>query len=115
MLEFIRRNFRWFAGGFTLTYFSSFGQTYFISASVSEWQAAFGLTHGDFGRIFMFATLASAFCLPLVGRLVDVVPAHRMIALVVPVLTGAALLASYASSVPILAVAVFCCGCSVRA
>ncbi len=43
MLEFIRRNFRWIAGGFMLTYFSSFGQTYFISASVSEWQAAFGL------------------------------------------------------------------------
>jgi len=107
MLEFIRRNFRWIAGGFMLTYFSSFGQTYFISASVSEWQAAFGLTHGEFGRIYMFATLASALCLPLVGRLVDVVQAHRMIALVVPVLTGAALLAGYASSVPILVVAVF--------
>jgi MFS family permease len=107
MLEFIRRNFRWIAGGFMLTYFSSFGQTYFISASVSEWQAAFGLTHGEFGRIYMFATLASALCLPLVGRLVDVVQAHRMIALVVPVLTGAVLLAGYASSVPILVVAVF--------
>ena len=107
MLEFIRRNFRWIAGGFMLTYFSSFGQTYFISASVSEWQAAFGLTHGEFGRIYMFATLASALCLPLVGRLVDVVQAHRMIALVVPVLTGAALLAGYASSLPILVVAVF--------
>ena len=107
MLEFIRRNFRWIAGGFMLTYFSSVGQTYFISASVSEWQAAFGLTHGEFGRIYMFATLASALCLPFVGRLVDVVQAHRMIALVVPVLTGAALLAGYASSVPILVVAVF--------
>ena len=41
MLEFIRHNFRWIAGGFMLTYFSSFGQTYFISASVSEWRAAF--------------------------------------------------------------------------
>ena len=90
-----------------LTYFSSFGQTYFISASVAEWQAAFGLTHGEFGRIYMFATLASALCLPLVGRLVDVVQAHRMIALVVPVLAGAALLAGYASSVPILVVAIF--------
>ena len=90
-----------------LTYFSSFGQTYFISASVSEWQAAFGLSHGEFGRLYMFATLASALCLPLVGRLVDVVQAHRMIALVVPVLAGATLLAGYASSVPVLVVAVF--------
>jgi MFS family permease len=107
MLEFIRRNFRWIAGGFMLTYFSSFGQTYFISASVAEWQAAFGLTHGEFGRIYMFATLASAVCLPLVGRLVDVVQAHRMIALVVPVLAGAALLAGNATSVPILVGAIF--------
>ena len=90
-----------------LTYFSSFGQTYFISASVSEWQAAFGLSHGEFGRLYMFATLASALCLPIVGRLVDLVPAHRMIALVVPVLAGAALLAGYASSVPVLVAAVF--------
>ena len=107
MLAFIRSNFRWIAGGFMLTYFSSFGQTYFISASVSEWQAAFGLSHGEFGRLYMFATLASALCLPFVGRLVDVVQAHRMIALVVPVLAGAALLAGYASSVPVLVFAVF--------
>jgi len=107
MLEFIRRNFRWIAGGFMLTYFSSFGQTYFISASVSEWRAVFGLTHGEFGRIYMFATLASALCLPFVGRLLDVVQAHRMIALVVPVLAGAALLAGYAFSLPILILAIF--------
>jgi MFS family permease len=107
MLAFIGRNFRWIAGGLMLTFFSSIGQTYFISASVAEWQAAFSLSHGEFGRLYMFATLASALCLPFVGRLVDVVPPHRMIALVTPVLAGAALLAGYASSVPVLIVAVF--------
>ncbi|MDX2412129.1 MAG: MFS transporter [Woeseiaceae bacterium] len=107
MLAFIRHNFRWIAGGFTLTYFSSFGQTYFISASVSEWQAAFGLSHGEFGRLYMFATLASALCLPIVGRLVDLVPPHRMIAVVAFILAGAALLAGYASSLPVLVIAVF--------
>jgi MFS family permease len=107
VFEFIRRNFRWIAGGFMLTYFSSFGQTYFISASVAEWQAAFGLTHGEFGRIYMFATLASALCLPFVGRLLDVVQAYRMIALVVPVLAGAAILAGYATSLTVLICAMF--------
>ncbi|MEO0996438.1 MAG: MFS transporter [Pseudomonadota bacterium] len=107
MLSFIKRNFRWIAGGFMLTYFSSFGQTYFISASVSEWQAAFGLSHGEFGRLYMFATLASALCLPWIGRLLDVVPPHRMVVLVVPVLAGAAIAAGYASSVPALVAAVF--------
>ena len=90
-----------------LTFFSSLGQTYFISASVSEWQVAFGLSHGEFGRLYMFATLASALCLPFVGRLVDVVQAHRIVAVVAPVLAGASLLAGYASSVPMLVAAVF--------
>ena len=107
MLAFLRSNFRWIAGGFTLTYFSSIGQTYFISASVAEWQAAFDLSHGEFGRLYMFATLASAICLPFVGRLVDVVRADHMIALVLPILAVAALLAGYASSIPILVLAIF--------
>ena len=107
MLDFIKRNFRWVAGGFVLTYFSSVGQTYFVSASVAQWQAAFGLSHGEFGRLYMFATLASAACLPFVGRLIDIMPAPRLIAMVVPVLAAAALLAGYATSVPMLVAAVF--------
>ena len=107
MLAFLKSNFRWIAGGFTLTFFSSVGQTYFISASVAEWQAAFDLSHGEFGRLYMFATLASAICLPFVGRLVDVVRADYMIMLVVPILGLAALLAGYASSIPVLVVAIF--------
>jgi MFS family permease len=107
MFAFLRENFRWIAGGFLLTYFSSFGQTFFVSASIAEWQAAFDLSHGEFGRLYMFATLASALCLPFLGRLVDVVPEHRSILLVVPVLAAATLLAAYAPSVTVLAVAIF--------
>ena len=107
MLAFLRRNFRWIAGGFLLTYFSSFGQTYFISASVAEWQAAFELSHGEFGRLYMLATLASAMSLPWVGRLVDVIPEARMVAIVVPLLAGAALLAAYAPNVALLTVAIY--------
>lgn len=107
MLAFLRRNFRWIAGGFLLTFFSSFGQTYFISASVAEWQSAFGLSHGEFGRLYMLATLASAMSLPFVGRLVDVVPEARMVALVIPLLAGAALLAAYAPNVLLLTLAIF--------
>ena len=107
MLKFIGHNFRWIAGGFTLTYFSSFGQTYFISASIAEWQSAFDLSHGEIGRLYMFATLASALCLPFLGRLVDQIPAHKMIALVMPVLAGATLMAGYAPSVTVLVIAIF--------
>lgn len=107
MPGFIKRNFRWIAGGFALTYFSSFGQTYFVSASVGEWQAAFDLTHGEFGRLYMYATLASAACLPFIGRLVDHVSANKMIAFVIPVLAGATLLAGFATSLALLIFAIF--------
>jgi MFS family permease len=107
VLKFIQSNFRWIAGGFVLTFFSSFGQTYFIAASVSEWRAAFDLSHGEFGRLYMFATLASALCLPFIGRMVDHVSAHRMIAFVIPVLAGATLMAGFASSVLVLTIAIF--------
>lgn len=107
MLSFIRQNFRWIAGGFLLTYFSSFGQTFFVSASVAEWRAEFGLSHGEFGRLYMFATLASALCLPLIGRLVDVIAEHRVILVVVPVLAAATVMAAYAPTVAVLALAIF--------
>ena len=107
MQRFIKQNFRWIAGGFALTFFASFGQTYFISASIAEWQAAFGLSHGEFGRLYMYATLGSAACLPFLGRLVDYVAANKMIAFVVPVLASAALLAGFATSLAPLVFAIF--------
>jgi MFS family permease len=107
MIDFLKHNARWIAGGFLLTYFSSFGQTFFISASIAEWQAAFGLSHGEIGRLYMFATLVSAVCLPFVGRLVDIIPEHKTILIVVPVLAGATLLAAYAPSVAVLVIAIF--------
>jgi MFS family permease len=106
MYAFLTRNFRWIAGGFLLTFFSSFGQTFFVSASVAQWQATFDLSHGEFGRLYMLATLASALCLPMVGRMVDVMPEHRTILIVVPILATATLLAAYATSIWMLAIAI---------
>ena len=107
MIDFLKNNARWIAGGFLLTYFSSFGQTFFISASIAEWQAAFDLSHGEIGRLYMFATLASAMCLPFLGRIVDVVAEHKTILIVVPVLAAATLLAAYAPTVTVLVAAIF--------
>lgn len=107
MLYFLKDNFRWIAGGILLTYLSSFGQTFFISGSIGEWQASFDLSHGEIGRLYMLATLASAICLPFVGRLVDVMPAHRVVLIIVPVLAAAAVLAAHAPSVAVLLVAIF--------
>ncbi|MEM7763846.1 MAG: MFS transporter [Pseudomonadota bacterium] len=107
MLQFIRQNFRWLLGGFVLTFFSSFGQTYFIAASIGEWQGQFGLSHGEIGRLYMLATLTSAISLPWVGKLVDVVSEPRVLLIVIPMLALATVLAAFAWSVFSLFLAIY--------
>ena len=107
MLSFLRANFRWIAGGFLLAFFSSYGQTFFIAGSVAEWQEKFDLSHGEFGRLFMLATLASAIVLPFIGRIVDVIPEHRAILLVMPGLAVATIIVTIAPSVLVLTFGLF--------
>ncbi len=107
MANFFIKNFRWIAGGFLLTFLSSFGQTFFISASIAEWQNNFSLSHGGFGRLYMLATLMSALTLPFLGRLVDIWPEHKVIMLVAPMLGLACIMAAYAPSIPVLIFAIY--------
>lgn len=70
-LQFIGKNKRWLAAGALLTAGSTFGQTYFIALFGAQIRAAFELSHGDFGFLYMAATLASALTLVQLGRLAD--------------------------------------------
>lgn len=70
-IDFIRHNIRWLLGGLILTFFSSFGQTYFIALFSVEIRETFSLSHGDFGVIYMAGTLGSAVTLVWLGRVVD--------------------------------------------
>eukprot|EP01047_Picozoa_sp_COSAG01_P005505 COSAG01_NODE_189_length_22626_cov_14.868868_9_plen_412_part_00 len=65
------RNARWLLGGLLLTFFSSFGQTFFISLFSGEIRAAFDLSDGEFGAIYMAGTLASAVTLIKLGKTLD--------------------------------------------
>jgi MFS family permease len=107
MLTFYRQNARWLLGGFMLTCFSGFGQTYFISIWGSEIRAAFQLSHGDFGLIYMIATLGSALVLPFVGRLVDIASVATTSVIVIVMLVIATLTMSQANSLPVLFFAIF--------
>ncbi len=107
MITFVRHNFRWIAGGFLLTYLSSFGQTFFISASAGHWRTQFDLSHGEFGGFYMIATLASAMCLPFLGKIVDVWPEQKVILLCAPILAAACVLAGLAPSIIVLTLAIF--------
>ena len=72
--SFIRENLRWLFAGLLLTFFSSFGQTYFISLVAGDLRAEFDLSHGEFGGLYMAATLLSALSLTFVGKVVDSQP-----------------------------------------
>ncbi|WP_349361012.1 MFS transporter [Stappia sp.] len=71
---FVRDNARWLGAGLLLTFFSSFGQTFFISLIAGDLRAEFDLSHGDFGGLYMAATLLSAASLTVIGKVVDTRP-----------------------------------------
>jgi len=95
MLQFMRHNARWLAAGFLLSMFSSFGQTFFIGLSGAAFQARFDLSGGEFGLLYMAATLGSAAMLPWIGRSMDVMRGAVVAAFVIPGLAAACLLAAW--------------------
>lgn len=107
ILTFLRDNARWVAGGFLLTLFSSFGQTYFISLSAGDIRAEYGLSHGGFGTIYMIATLASAATLPQLGKLVDRISVASTVALAAPVLALACVLMAWSRSLVLLVLSIY--------
>lgn len=106
-LTFLRDNARWVAGGFLLTFFSSFGQTYFISLSAGDIRAEYGLSHGGFGTLYMLATLASAATLPQLGKIVDRISVASTVLLAAPVLAIACILMAWSTSLVLLVLAVY--------
>jgi sugar phosphate permease len=106
-LHFLRDNARWVAGGFLLTFFSSFGQTFFISLSAGEIRADYGLSHGDFGAIYMLATLASAASLPQVGKIIDRISVSATVLLAAPMLALACVIMAWSRSLALLVLAIY--------
>lgn len=82
------------AFAFALTYFSSFGQTFFVSLFVPAWLGSFGLTPGGFGALYACATVAGALLLAPAGARLDVLALPRFTtAVLIGLGTGCALLA----------------------
>jgi MFS family permease len=107
IFTFLRENARWVAGGFLLTFFSSFGQTYFISLSAGDIRAEYDLSHGGFGTLYMLATLASAATLPQLGKIVDRISVASTVLLAAPVLAVACILMAWSRSLMLLLLAVY--------
>lgn len=75
-IRFLRENASWLGAGLLLAFASSFGQTFFISLFGGQLRAELGLSHGQFGGLYMAATLLSAVTLVYMGGIVDRVDAR---------------------------------------
>ena len=58
-------NFKVILFGFIFTFFSSFGQSFFLGLFNSSIRDALSISHGQFGSIYASATLLSSFILSL--------------------------------------------------
>lgn len=68
---FLRFNYRFLIFGLAAAFFSSFGQTFFISLSSQYIRTEYSLSHGEFGLIYSCGTLASGCMLIWAGRQID--------------------------------------------
>ena len=57
--------------GFIFTFFSSFGQSFFLGLFNSSIRDALSITHGQFGSIYASATLLSSLILVWIGKKID--------------------------------------------
>ncbi len=106
--RFLAENARWLMGGFLLTFFSSFGQTFFISLSGGAIIKEYGLTNGSWGLLYMIATLGSALTLPFLGRIVDFRSVASTVQLVIPALVLASMVMAFSNSLIVLILVLYC-------
>ncbi|RWB05129.1 MFS transporter [Mesorhizobium sp.] len=104
---FVVNNVRWLAGAFLLTLVSSFGQTFFIALSNGDIRETFGLSHGEFGGLYMLATLLSAATLPFLGRPLDRYSTVTMAIATMLMLACASIAMGFAGSLPTLLLALY--------
>ena len=61
-------NFKVILFGFIFTFFSSFGQSFFLGLFNAPIRIDLGITHGQFGNIYAVATIFSSLLLIWVGK-----------------------------------------------
>ena len=93
--------------GFIFTFFSSFGQSFFIGLFNSSIRDALSITHGQFGSIYASATLLSSFILVWIGKKIDDINILKFASYVVALLAISCFLFSRISSVFFLFFSIF--------
>jgi predicted MFS family arabinose efflux permease len=100
-------NFKVILFGFIFTFFSSFGQSFFLGLFNSSIRDALSITHGQFGSIYASATLLSSFILVWIGKKIDDINILKFASYVVALLAISCFLFSKISSVIFLFFSIF--------
>ncbi len=93
--------------GFIFTFFSSFGQSYFLGLFNTSIRNELSITHGQFGSIYASATLLSSLLLIWIGKKIDDINISRFAFFVILLLSFSCFFFSNISSVAILFIAIF--------
>ena len=96
--EFVLTEWRFLLFGLLMAFWSSLGQTFFISLFSGQIRAALDLSHGDFGTYYALATTASAISLIWLGKLADMMRLEKLAIFILGSLCVAAILFSQISS-----------------
>ena len=93
--------------GFIFTFFSCFGQSFFIGLFNSSIRETLSITHGQFGTIYASATLFSSLLLIWIGKKIDDVNVIKFAIFVTILLSFSSFFFSKTSSVAFLFIAIF--------
>ena len=93
--------------GFIFTFFSSFGQSFFLGIFNTSIRETLSISHGQFGSIYASATLLSSFILIWVGKKIDDINISKFAFLVILLLSFSCFFFSQISSISILFIAIF--------
>ena len=100
-------NFKVILFGFIFTFFSSFGQSFFLGLFNPSIRETLSISHGQFGTIYASATLLSSFILVWVGKKIDDMNIVKFASYVVILLSISSFLFSQISSIIFLFFAIF--------
>jgi len=93
--------------GFIFTFFSSFGQSFFLGLFNAPIRNELGITHGQFGSIYATATIFSSLLLIWVGKKIDDYRILNYSFFVVILLFASSLFFSFINSIYFLAIGIF--------
>ncbi len=103
----IKLSFKIIIFGFIFTFFSSFGQSFFIGLFNSSVRSDLNISHGQFGSIYALATLLSSLTLIWVGKKIDDLKLIHYSFFVIFLLFFSSIFFSFITNISLLLVGIF--------